>query len=264
MKKIITLALLTVAVASFAAPVDKTDFAARSKELTPADKAAEYVALIEAQYPAVKASTVEGDKAWGYSIVYNAIHRQAKILKVFASVAEADKYAVEASEACGLDADKTAALRVHAHVLAAGSWPAGLAFAKTLTGDGRYFQRVKASALVHGGADAVEWESGYALAFSLGDFYLANTAARKLQSTEKTFAAVKGAIDSGKIRVNQYNLARNYVESLIAVSPDGSVTAADIKALLQTANRKFSGFLIQDKTNWEPVIAIIRTTLDTY
>ena len=43
-----------------------------------------------------------------------------------------------------------------------------------------------------------------------------------------------------------------------------TLTDVDVKGDLQKMNRKFSRFLLQDKAKWEPVIAKIRTTLETY
>ena len=42
------------------------------------------------------------------------------------------------------------------------------------------------------------------------------------------------------------------------------VSAADMKAFLQNVNRKYSSQLIVDKPTWEPIIAQVRTMLETY
>lgn len=43
-----------------------------------------------------------------------------------------------------------------------------------------------------------------------------------------------------------------------------SINAAEMKTFLQNVNRKYSARLIDDKTTWEPIIAQIRTVLETY
>lgn len=43
-----------------------------------------------------------------------------------------------------------------------------------------------------------------------------------------------------------------------------AVSAADMKAFYLNVNRKYSAMLLKDKAAWEPVIAQIRTMLETY
>ena len=43
-----------------------------------------------------------------------------------------------------------------------------------------------------------------------------------------------------------------------------AVSAADMKTFLQNVNRKYSSQLIVDKPTWEPIIAQVRTMLETY
>lgn len=43
-----------------------------------------------------------------------------------------------------------------------------------------------------------------------------------------------------------------------------AIPADEMKAFLQNANRKYSSMLLKDKANWEPVIAQIRTMLETF
>ncbi len=52
------------------------------------------------------------------------------------------------------------------------------------------------------------------------------------------------------------------VDKLIDLAP--GLTGIDAKADFQKLNRKFSKNLLTDKAKWEPVIAKIRTTLETY
>ena len=40
--------------------------------------------------------------------------------------------------------------------------------------------------------------------------------------------------------------------------------AAEMKTFLQNVNRKYSPQLINDKAAWEPIIAQVRTVLETY
>ena len=49
----------------------------------------------------------------------------------------------------------------------------------------------------------------------------------------------------------------------LAASVDGT-DSISVKTDLQKMNRKFSKNLLDDKAAWEPVIAKIRTTLETY
>lgn len=52
------------------------------------------------------------------------------------------------------------------------------------------------------------------------------------------------------------------IDKLIDLAP--GLTGIDAKADFQKLNRKFSKNLLTDKAKWEPVIAKIRTTLETY
>ena len=52
------------------------------------------------------------------------------------------------------------------------------------------------------------------------------------------------------------------IDRIIDVGP--TLSGVDVKGDLQKLNRKFSRFLLKDKAKWEPVIAKIRTTLETY
>lgn len=52
------------------------------------------------------------------------------------------------------------------------------------------------------------------------------------------------------------------VDAIIDVAPN--LTGVDVKADLQKLNRKYSKNLLTDKAKWEPIIAKIRTTIETY
>lgn len=60
--------------------------------------------------------------------------------------------------------------------------------------------------------------------------------------------------------------AREAVMQLLAVDfTETTITEEDIKNLLITINRKYSAKLItEERTEWEPFIQLVRTTLDTY
>ena len=56
---------------------------------------------------------------------------------------------------------------------------------------------------------------------------------------------------------------REAVEKLIKIS-SSIKDEAKVKSVLKTLNRKYSPNLIKDKANWEPIVAQIRTALETY
>lgn len=55
---------------------------------------------------------------------------------------------------------------------------------------------------------------------------------------------------------------RSAVDALIKLAP--MVDEAKAKTTLKKLNRLYSPRLIKDKASWEPVVAMIRTALDTY
>ena len=57
------------------------------------------------------------------------------------------------------------------------------------------------------------------------------------------------------------SVVRMTVEKLCGNS---AVNAAEMKTFLQNVNRKYSPQLINDKAAWEPIIAQVRTVLETY
>jgi len=62
-------------------------------------------------------------------------------------------------------------------------------------------------------------------------------------------------------RQNPENVAR-MIDKIIDLAP--GLTGIDVKADLQKLNRKYSKNLLKNKAKWEPIIAKIRTTLETY
>ena len=52
------------------------------------------------------------------------------------------------------------------------------------------------------------------------------------------------------------------IDKLAAIGP--TLSGVDVKADFQKLNRKYSIFLLKNKAKWEPVIAKIRTVLETY
>ena len=57
-------------------------------------------------------------------------------------------------------------------------------------------------------------------------------------------------------------LVSQAIDKLAAIGP--TLSGVDVKADFQKLNRKFSIYLLKNKAKWEPVIAKIRTTLETY
>ncbi len=45
---------------------------------------------------------------------------------------------------------------------------------------------------------------------------------------------------------------------------NSAINAAEMKAFLQNVNRKYTARLADDKAAWEPIIAQVRTVLETY
>lgn len=92
------------------------------------------------------------------------------------------------------------------------------------------------------------------------DLYYLNRDASKLGYTSAQLYAV--LLD--KLLVGNFNaaLTKSTVGKLIDLAVAADVPTA--KADLQKLNRKLSKNLLVDKTAWEPVIAQIRTTIETY
>ena len=61
---------------------------------------------------------------------------------------------------------------------------------------------------------------------------------------------------------NSPEIISRSIDKIIDIAP--GLTGIDVKADLQKLNRKFSKDLLKNKAKWEPIIAKIRTTLETY
>ena len=83
----------------------------------------------------------------------------------------------------------------------------------------------------------------------------------KLDDPAKAFAAAKLITGQTYGAAIVKEVVRLTVSKLVG---NDTVSAADMKVFLQNVNRKYSAQLIVDKTTWEPVIAQIRTVLETY
>ncbi|WP_419644026.1 hypothetical protein [Victivallis vadensis] len=82
-----------------------------------------------------------------------------------------------------------------------------------------------------------------------------------LKDPAKAFEAAK-LINTKICSLNTVQSVLNAVSNHLA--GNDAISAADMKAFLQNANRKYSSMLLKDKANWEPVIAQIRTMLETF
>lgn len=58
------------------------------------------------------------------------------------------------------------------------------------------------------------------------------------------------------------SVVKRAINKLVDVSINANVTTG--KEDLQRLNRKYSKNLLKDKATWEPIVALIRTTLDTF
>ena len=65
-----------------------------------------------------------------------------------------------------------------------------------------------------------------------------------------------------KKNYQNHKIAAKIIEKIIDLAP--SMTNIDVKDDLKKLNRKFSPMLIKDKAKWEPIVAMIRTALETY
>ena len=57
-------------------------------------------------------------------------------------------------------------------------------------------------------------------------------------------------------------MAKRVIDSLLRIAP--GIDEAKVKTSLKKLNRLYSPYLIKDKAAWEPVVATIRTALETY
>lgn len=92
-------------------------------------------------------------------------------------------------------------------------------------------------------------------------FYLLNKS--KVQLSDVTrYSSIRDYLLKYRYDVATTNCALDMLIDL-AASVDGT-DSISVKTDLQKMNRKFSKNLLDDKAAWEPVIAKIRTTLETY
>lgn len=118
--------------------------------------------------------------------------------------------------------------------------------------------------------DAGHWASAVGKYAESYELYLAsktwpqramNIAFNKLNDPVKAFEAAKLITGKAYSAAIVKEVVRMTVSRLVG---NDSVNAAEMKTFLQNVNRKYSARLIDDKTTWEPIIAQIRTVLETY
>ena len=91
-------------------------------------------------------------------------------------------------------------------------------------------------------------------------YYLARTHRQALGLTDdECFDIYASVLLRGGLGING---VRSAVDALIKLAP--MVDEAKAKTTLKKLNRLYSPSLIKDKATWEPVVAMIRTALDTY
>ena len=92
-------------------------------------------------------------------------------------------------------------------------------------------------------------------------FYLLNKSTVQLSDVTRD-TSIRDYLLKYRYNVATTNSALDMLIDL-AASVDGT-DSISVKTDLQKMNRKFSKNLLDDKAAWEPVIAKIRTTLETY
>ena len=86
-------------------------------------------------------------------------------------------------------------------------------------------------------------------------------ALNKLNDPAKAFTAAK--LLTGK--TYKAEIVKPVIQQVVSkLVGNDAIPAAEMKTFLQNVNRKYSAQLIEDKATWEPVIAQIRTVLETY
>lgn len=86
-------------------------------------------------------------------------------------------------------------------------------------------------------------------------------AINKLNDPAKAFAAAK--LLTGK--TYKAEIVKPVIQQVVSkLVGNDAIPAAEMKTFLQNVNRKYSAQLIEDKATWEPIIAQIRTVLETY
>lgn len=86
----------------------------------------------------------------------------------------------------------------------------------------------------------------------------------KICSEEERYAFLVNYLITTKFgnAASHINLVKRCVEKVIDIGVTANVTTQ--KADLQKINRRFSKNLLTNKTAWEPVIAMVRTAIETY
>ena len=86
-------------------------------------------------------------------------------------------------------------------------------------------------------------------------------ALNNLNDPAKAFAAAK--LLTGK--TYKAEIVKPVIQQVVSkLVGNDAIPAAEMKTFLQNVNRKYSAQLIEDKATWEPIIAQIRTVLETY
>ena len=86
-------------------------------------------------------------------------------------------------------------------------------------------------------------------------------ALNKLNDPAKAFTAAK--LLTGK--TYKAEIVKPVIQQVVSkLVGNDAIPAAEMKTFLQNVNRKYSAQLIEDKATWEPIIAQIRTVLETY
>lgn len=88
-----------------------------------------------------------------------------------------------------------------------------------------------------------------------------NIASTRLNDPVKAFSAAKLVLTRTYNAACVSTVVGRVVSGLVG---NTAVSAADMKDFLQNVNRKYSAMLLKDKAAWEPVIAQVRTMLETY
>lgn len=113
-------------------------------------------------------------------------------------------------------------------------------------------------------AAAVEkYDEAYSLYVATGSWpqRAVEIAIFKLNDPAKAFAAAK--LLPGK--TYKAEIVKPVIQQVVSkLVGNDAIPAAEMKTFLQNVNRKYSAQLIEDKTTWEPIIAQIRTVLETY
>lgn len=108
-----------------------------------------------------------------------------------------------------------------------------------------------------------KYDEAYSLYVATGSWpqRAVEIALNKLNDPAKAFAAAKLLTS----RTYKANLVKPVIQQVVSkLVGNDAIPAAEMKTFLQNVNRKYSAKLIEDKATWEPIIAQIRTVLETY